>query len=51
MVLKEEVDATWVTNFHNGFFDWSGGNLVTCIPFVGNEDVFAEGTTDFCVSS
>ena len=51
MILKEEVDATWVTGFNNGFFDWSGGNQITCIPFTGNEDVWAEATSPFCVSS
>ncbi len=51
MILKEEVSAAWVTGFHNGFFDWSGGNLVTSIPFVGDETLWAEATTPFCVSS
>jgi len=51
MILKEEVNATWVTGFNNGFFDWSGGNLVTSIPFVGDETPWTEATSPFCTSS
>ena len=50
-ILDEEVTTSWITGFHGGFFDWSGGNLITCIPFVGDETVWAEATSPFCVSS
>ena len=51
MLLAEAVNATWATGYNGGFFDWSGGNLVTSIPFVGDESVWSEATTPFCVSS
>ncbi len=51
MLLAEELNATWATGYNGGFFDWSGGNLVTSIPFVGDETVWAEATSPFCVSS
>ena len=50
-LLKEEVNATWVTGFHNGFIDMTGGNWLTMVPFVGDEPVWAEATSPFCVSS
>jgi len=51
MVLNEEVDQTWVTNYHAGHFDFSGGNMIFFLPFVGNAELFTEATTNYCVSS
>jgi len=34
-----------------GHFDFSGGNLVFFIPFVGDAEVFGEATSNYCVSS
>ena len=51
MILKEEVNSTWVTNFNAGHFDFSAGGLIFFIPFVGDATVFGEATSNYCVSS
>jgi len=50
-IFKEELSATWASNFDAGHLDLSGGNLVTMIPFVGDESEAPEATSTFCVSS
>jgi len=50
-IFKEELDATWATNYNAGLIDLSGGNLVTLIPFVGGEKEQPEATSNYCKSS
>ena len=51
MILKEKVNTAWASNYNNGHFDFSGGNLILYVPFIDEETVFGEATTPFCVSS
>jgi len=50
-IIKEAVNSAWATSYHGGHIDLSGGNLITLIPFVGDESVTPEATTGYCVSS
>jgi len=52
VIIKEELTQSWINAYHdNGHLDFSGGNLIFFVPFVGDAEVFSEATSNYCVSS